>query len=42
MNDMVQQFHAMLFRALYKVFQFTEKLVQRILLRAEDAILEVS
>ncbi|PCH33731.1 hypothetical protein WOLCODRAFT_94067 [Wolfiporia cocos MD-104 SS10] len=29
-------------RALYKVFKLTEKLTQRILLRAEDAILEVN
>ena len=29
-------------RALYQVFKFTERLVQRLLLRAEDAILEVS
>ncbi|KAI0932069.1 hypothetical protein AcW1_000706 [Taiwanofungus camphoratus] len=29
-------------RALYKVFQLTEKLTKRVLLRAEDAILEVA
>ncbi|KAI0328483.1 zf-C3HC4-domain-containing protein [Cubamyces sp. BRFM 1775] len=30
------------FRALYKVYQFTERMSKRLLLRAEDAILEVS
>jgi len=29
-------------RALYKVYQLTEKYTQRLLLRAEDAILEVA
>lgn len=29
-------------RALYKVYQFTQFITRRILLRAEDAILEVN
>ncbi len=29
------------YRALYKVYKFTERVTKRLLLRAEDAILEV-